>query len=185
MKREPLPEAKVVGVGQQPLMQVEWVLRDTIFSNFYNPNHVSPIEMTLLKISILEDGWTQPIVARLSGEIVDGFHRWLCAAEPLIAAMTDGMVPVVRLREVDKDHQIMSTIRHNRARGTHAVLKMADIVRDLIDEEHMSYEEVQRFLQMEWEEVDRLYDRGGMLKRASKTEFNTGWVPGKKEDNHV
>jgi ParB-like chromosome segregation protein Spo0J len=185
MKREPLPEAKVVGQEAQPVAMVEWVHRDTLQANSYNPNHVSPIEMTLLKISILEDGWTQPIVIRVSGEVVDGFHRWLCSAEPEIRAMTDGMVPVVRLREVDKDHQIMSTIRHNRARGTHAVLKMADIVRDLIDEEHMSYAEVQRFLQMEWEEVDRLYDRGGMLKRASKPEFNTGWVPGKKEDNHV
>ncbi len=92
--------------------------------------------------------------------------------------MTHGLVPVVYLREgLSIEHQMMSTIRHNRARGTHGVLKMADIVRDLLDNEHLTYEEVMARLGMEWEEVDRLYDRGGMTKRASKASFNQGWVP--------
>lgn len=178
-RRKPsrLPESRVKGIEQQPLMKVEWVDRNLLHSNSYNPNHVAPIEMHLLKVSILEDGWTQPIVIRPDYEIVDGFHRWTCSAEPEIAAMTGGLVPVVRLLDLDRDHQIMSTIRHNRARGTHAVLKMADIVRSLIDDEGCTYEEVMSRLQMEWEEVDRLYDRGGMLKRASKASFNKGWVP--------
>ena len=30
---------------------------------------------------------------------------------------------------------------------------------------------------MEEEEVDRLYDNSGMIKRGSKTEFNKGWKP--------
>lgn len=175
--KKKLPEARVRGMGNQPLMKVEWVPREALHANNYNPNHVAPIEMHLLKISILEDGWTQPIVVRPDGEIVDGFHRWTCSAEPEIAAMTGGKVPVVRLLDLDRDHQIMSTIRHNRARGTHAVLKMADIVRSLIDDEGCTYEEVMSRLQMEFEEVDRLYDRSGITKRASKDAFNTGWVP--------
>ena len=172
-----LPEAYVRGMENQPLMRVEWLPRESLRQNLYNPNHVAPIEMHLLKISILEDGWTQPIVARDDGQIVDGFHRWIASADPAICEMTNGRVPVVRLRPTGMEHQIMSTIRHNRARGTHAVLKMADIVRDLIDNQGCSYEDVMQRLQMDWEEVDRLYDRGGITKRASKDAFNNGWVP--------
>ncbi len=177
MKRAALPPARVIGIEHQPLGQIQWIHRDQLHSNSYNPNKVAPIEMHLLKTSILEDGWTQPIVARPDMEIVDGFHRWTCSAEPEIYAMTDGLVPVVILRDIDPAHQRMSTIRHNRARGTHGVLKMADIVRDLIDNQGLSYEQVMVRLQMEWEEVDRLYDRAGIVKRGSKEGFNNGWVP--------
>lgn len=170
--------AHVIGTECQPLNQIEWVPRAFLHANLYNPNHISPIEMELLKISILEDGWTQPIVARRSGEIVDGYHRWLTSAEPEVRAMTDSLVPVVWLPDdVSPEHQVMSTIRHNRARGSHAVLKMASIVRSLIDEQGMTREQVMERLQMDWEEVDRLYDRGGMLTRVAKSAFNNGWVP--------
>lgn len=63
-------------IEEMPLNQVEWVPRETLRANDYNPNKMFSIELGLLKVSILEDGWTQPIVARLDGEIVDGFHRW-------------------------------------------------------------------------------------------------------------
>lgn len=172
-----LPAARVVGKEAQPVSTVEWVHRDQLRSNSYNPNRVAPIELHLLKISILEDGWTQPIVIREDNEVVDGFHRWTVAADPEIYAMTDGYVPVVRLVSVDKDHQIMSTIRHNRARGTHAVLKMADIVRNLIDEEGCTTQEVMERLQMDEEEVTRLYDRGGIRKKAGREHFSQGWTP--------
>lgn len=165
------------GIEQQPLDQVQWIPRERLRANDYNPNHVAKPELKLLKISILEDGWTQPIVARKDGEIVDGFHRWTVSADPEIYEMTDGKVPVVFI-DPPKDQQMMATIRHNRARGSHAVLKMADIVRHLIDVEGLSFEEVQERLQMEWEEVDRLYDASGMTVRGSAEGFNKGWVPG-------
>lgn len=171
------PVARVSGVENMPVNRVQWVPRDTLHANNYNPNHVAPVEMELLATSIREDGWTQPIVARQDGEIVDGFHRYTVAGRPDVAAMTGGLVPVVFLRDVDPAHQRMSTIRHNRARGSHAVLKMADIVRDLIDEQGVAAAEVQARLGMEDEEVERLYDRGGMIKRGSRATFNTGWVP--------
>jgi ParB-like chromosome segregation protein Spo0J len=164
------------GINQQPLSRVKWIDRSVLRSNHYNPNHVAPKELELLKISIKEDGWTQPIVARPDGEIVDGFHRWTVSADKDIFEMTDGKVPVVYINP-PKDQQMMATIRHNRARGSHAVLKMADIVRDLIDNQGLSFDEVQERLQMEWEEVDRLYDASGMTVRGSKDTFNTGWVP--------
>ena len=116
----------------QPVSSVEWTDPKTLRANFYNPNHVAPPELELLKLSILEDGWTQPIVAREDGEIVDGYHRfYLATHDREVAALTKGMVPVVRLTPRSNADQMMSTIRHNRARGTHGVLKMADIVRRL------------------------------------------------------
>lgn len=165
---------------KQPISNVEWVDPSTLHANDYNPNHVFPVEMELLKLSILEDGWTQPIVARHDGEIVDGFHRWtLGSTDPEIQALTGGLVPVVRIEsKKSRSDQMMATIRHNRARGSHHVLKMADIVRELIDEQGLSFEEVGRRLGMEIEEVDRLYDRGGMTERGSRAELSKGWVPG-------
>lgn len=167
------------GRDAQPLSCIEWVPRDDLHANLYNPNHVAKPELELLKTSILEDGWTQPIVARPDGEIVDGFHRWTVSADPRIYAMTAGFVPVVRLVPPATGDQMLSTVRHNRARGEHGVLPMAAIVRRLRDEEGLSVEAVMQRCGMEREEVTRLYDRGGMTERGTqgKEGFSKGWTP--------
>jgi ParB-like chromosome segregation protein Spo0J len=165
-------------MDKQPVSTVEWIDPKTLSANLYNPNHVAPPELELLKLSIMEDGWTQPIVARADGQIVDGFHRWrLATTDKQVAALTGGLVPVVRLAPRTNADQMMSTIRHNRARGTHGVLKMADIVRSLADEFKLPEEEIMRRLGMEDEEVERLLDTGGMVKRGSASVFANGWVP--------
>jgi len=163
---------------RQPLDTIEWVSRDSLTANSYNPNHVAKPELALLKLSLLADGWTQPIVARTDGEIVDGFHRWTLAADPSIAEMTGGLVPVVRLAEsLSVSHQIASTIRHNRARGVHGVMPMTDIVRSLLDEHGLSSKDLQKILGMDVEEVERLADTTGMPERGSSADFNKGWKP--------
>jgi ParB-like chromosome segregation protein Spo0J len=151
--------------------------------NGYNPNHVAPIELELLALSILEDGWTQPIVARSDGQIVDGFHRWMVSERPEIRKLTGGKVPVVYLNR-SPAHQMLSTIRHNRARGVHGVLPMAKIVRELMDVYDMKAEAVCERLGMEPEEVERLYDQAGMPERVSRKTagFSKAWVPSRK--NH-
>lgn len=169
------------GRDKQPISGMKWVNPKDLRANSYNPNKVATPEMKLLKTSILEDGWTQPIVARPDGEIVDGFHRFtLGSTDPDVQALSDGLVPVVILEDADAAHQIMSTVRHNRARGHHAVLKMADIVRSLKDDSGLSDDEIQARLSMEDEEVERLYDTGGMTKRGRKEAFSAGWVPGEE-----
>lgn len=163
---------------QQPIDTVEWVDVEKLKSNNYNPNHIPPPELQLLKTSILADGWTQPIVIRPDYEIVDGFHRWTVAKrDEEVYNLTGGKVPVVFLEEVSREEQMMSTVRHNRARGQHQIIKMSDLVRELIDEQGLSRQEVMDLLQMEWEEVDRLYDESGMINRGSKENFNKGWQP--------
>jgi ParB-like chromosome segregation protein Spo0J len=164
----------------QPLSTLEWVSRDRLHANDYNPNHQAPIEHDLLAQSLLEDGWTQPIVARTDGEIVDGFHRWTLARHPKIAALTDGKVPVVWL-DKPKSAQMLATIRHNRARGNHGVLAMAKIVRELIDAHGLTEAELVTRLGMEEEEVERLYDRAPSPEKVARTKetFSAGWVPAK------
>jgi ParB-like chromosome segregation protein Spo0J len=108
-------------------------------------------------------------------EIVDGYHRWKTSEDPEVYALTDGLVPVVELKQPDQALLRMATIRHNRARGTHHVLKMADIVAELA-EMGITADEIGRRLQMDEEEVDRLLDRGVMTKRGSAASFGNGWT---------
>tara|TARA_R110000796_G_scaffold64465_2_gene149412 strand:+ start:11314 stop:11811 length:498 start_codon:yes stop_codon:yes gene_type:complete len=147
----------------QPINEVKWIDRDSIKPNDYNPNRVAGPELKLLKISILEDGWTQPIVINPDNEIVDGFHRWTVSGDKEVRKLTDGKVPVVVTSPKNQEHQKMSTIRHNRARGTHGVLDMAKIIQSMVDS-GMSQQEIQTRLQMEPEEVVRLALRVGIPK---------------------
>lgn len=171
-------------IASMPLSRLVWIDPAELRANDYNPNHVAPPEMRLLKLSIIEDGWTQPIVARPDGEIVDGFHRWsLGSKDPDVRALTGGKVPVVYLDEsLSPAQQRMATIRHNRARGSHSVVRMADIVTDLLDEHGLEIDEVERRLGMEFEEVDRLHDRGAMPKRGGQDGFGQAWAPAEKGD---
>jgi ParB-like chromosome segregation protein Spo0J len=165
------------GTQDQPINRIQWVHWSKLSPNDYNPNQVFKPERLLLRLSILEDGWTQPIVATKAGEIVDGFHRWaLISTDMEIAKLTDGKCPVVYL-EKERGERVLSTIRHNRARGAHGVLKMAEIVRELIDVHNLDRAEVQRRLGMEDEEVERLYDQSGMVERGSSDHFGQAWVP--------
>jgi ParB-like chromosome segregation protein Spo0J len=169
-----------MSIEAQPVSRVQWVARGKLKANHYNPNSVAPPELELLKRSIIEDGWTCPIVVLADMTIVDGFHRWTVSADPKIRAMTGGKVPVVVV-EADPMHRMMSTIRHNRARGTHAVLRMADIVRSMV-QGGLKPSEICERLGMEDEELERLLDRSGMTVRgtAGIEGFGRALVPGRE-----
>lgn len=171
-----------MSVEGQPINAVRWVPRESLSANGWNPNNVFKPEMKLLKLSILEDGWTQPIVVTPDDEIVDGFHRWTISSDPDVYAQTGGLVPVVTLTGADAAHLRMSTVRHNRARGSHHVLKMADLMAELCDQLGVEPEEAMRRLGMEAEEVKRLRERGAMPKRGAADDFGKGWVPGALKD---
>lgn len=176
-------KAARMGVENQPVSSIEWRHRDDLYANDYNPNNVFGPEMKLLEVSLLDDGWTLPLVIRPDGEIVDGFHRWTLSARPDVYAMTAGMVPCSILDVVaDRPHQMASTIRYNRARGIHHVVKMADIVTELKEEHGLSDAEIARNFGMEEEEIVRLYQHGSMMDRQRVAEFGDGWVPSASDD---
>lgn len=165
-------------INNQPLNNVQWIHRDNLLPNNYNPNKVAPPELKLLKTSIIEDGWTQPIVVNDDYTIVDGFHRWTVSGHKEIYQITDGLVPVVVLAPKDRASKQMATIRHNRARGTHHVLEMSNIVSEMVNQ-GLSGEEIMQRLQMEKEEVVRLLYRSGIPKSDvfKDAEYSKSWEP--------
>src|SRR3989304_6377974 len=69
---------KISPLKNEPVDCILWVKNSMVKANDYNPNNVAPPEMELLRISIMTDGYTQPIVTMKKGEeyeVVDGFHR--------------------------------------------------------------------------------------------------------------
>lgn len=162
----------------QPIDRIQWIHRDNLKPNDYNPNKVAPPELKLLKISIQEDGWTQPIVINPDYTIVDGFHRWTVSGHVEIYKLTEGYVPVVILKETDESQKKMATIRHNRARGTHGVLEMSNIVTDMVNN-GVKGEEIMQRLMMEKEEVVRLLFRAGIPKSKvfDDMDFSSAWQP--------
>lgn len=140
-----------------PLSTLEWVDRDKLRPNDYNPNKVSRENLKLLTQSILTNGWTLPIVVRPDYTIIDGFHRWTVAGEEPLRTMLDGKVPVVKVAHEDQSEDIYGTVTHNRARGTHLLEPMRAIVKRLLDE-GKTVEEIGKQLGMKPEEVFRLSD---------------------------
>ena len=140
-----------------PLSTLMWVGRDMVKPNGYNPNRVSKQNLELLKQSILANGWTLPIVTAPDYTIIDGYHRWTVAGEEPLVSMLDGKVPVVIVEHEDKAGNMYGTVTHNRARGTHLLEPMKNIVRELVAE-GKTVEEIGKQLGMRPEEVFRLSD---------------------------
>lgn len=164
----------------EPVDLVEWVRSDTVHANDYNPNIVAPPEMELLRLSIMADGYTQPIVTMPDDEgrvVIDGFHRHRVGTEmPDVRKRIHGYLPVVRIkadREARND-RIASTIRHNRARGKHRIDAMSDIVVEL-KRRNWSEDRIGRELGMEPDEVLRLCQMSGLAELFSDDEFSASW----------
>jgi ParB-like chromosome segregation protein Spo0J len=166
--------------AEQPVDYVEWVAIDEVVANDYNPNTVAPPEMSLLKISIDADGFTQPIVTNREGElreVVDGFHRNRIGREnEEIRERLHGYLPVVQIRNdrADRGDRIASTIRHNRARGKHRITGMSDIVLEL-RRRNWSESKIGRELGMDPDEVLRLAQITGLAEMFANRDFSEAW----------
>ena len=140
-----------------PVSNVQIVDRNLLKANDYNPNVVNEKNLELLVQSILSNGWTMPIVVRPDYTIIDGFHRWTVSGrEPLLSKL-DGKVPVVIVEHEDHSGDIYGTITHNRARGTHLLEPMKNIIAELFSN-GKTVAEISKQLGMTNEEVFRLSD---------------------------
>jgi len=166
--------------NREPVDCVIWVKADGIEANDYNPNTVAAPEMELLRRSIDEDGYTQPIVAweTASGyEVVDGFHRHRVGKEYAeISERINGYLPItiVNADRHDRGDRIASTIRHNRARGKHRIEAMSDIVIEL-KRRNWSDEKIGRELGMDPDEVLRLTQITGLAEMFADRDFSMAW----------
>jgi len=140
-----------------PLSTLHWVDRDKLKANDYNPNRISRENLDLLVQSILSNGWTLPLVVRPDYTIIDGFHRWTVAGEEPLKGLLKGKVPVVIVKHADEAGDIYGTVTHNRARGTHLLEPMKNIVRRLLGQ-GKSVKDIGKELGMKPEEIFRLSD---------------------------
>ena len=166
----------------EPVDLVLWVKSNVVGKNDYNPNNVAPTEMKLLETSILEDGYTQPIVTWDTNntlEVVDGFHRTRVGKESdCVIKRTHGYLPVVKVNSdrTNRGDRMASTIRHNRARGKHNVSGMSEIVQEL-SRRKWSNEKIGHELGMEPDEVLRLKQIVGLAELYKEHEFSEAWEP--------
>jgi len=130
---------EVSPLKHHPVDFVRWEKSDNVEVNEYNPNAVAPPEMQLLYESILNDGYTMPIVSFKEEQhfkIVDGFHRRETERRNNdISESTLGYIPLSTIRntQADTSNRMASTIRHNRARGSHNIELMSQIVSELVE----------------------------------------------------
>ena len=164
---------------KSPVYNVKAVPVEQIRANSYNPNSVAKPEMDLLYKPILEDGYTMPIVCYYLEdediyEIVDGFHRYTVMLNHKdIYEREGGKMPVVVI-EKDISNRMASTIRHNRARGSHSIELMSNIVSELVDS-GMSDRWIMKNIGMDADELLRLKQVSGLAALFSKKDFNKSW----------
>lgn len=140
-----------------PLDSLQWVDRNRLTANNYNPNRVTEDNLQLLIQSILTNGWTLPIVVRPDYTIIDGFHRWTVAGREPLKSLLGEKVPVVIVTHDSEADDMFGTITHNRARGTHLLEPMKAIVQKLIAE-GKTVQEISKQMGMKPEEIFRLSD---------------------------
>jgi ParB-like chromosome segregation protein Spo0J len=165
--------------SSEPVDYVRWVKSDEVHANDYNPNSVAPPEMKLLEHSILNDGYTQPIVTWPNNgfEVVDGFHRNRVGKESAdVGKRIHGYLPLVVLDDSrhDKNDRMAATIRHNRARGKHKVESMSEIIVEL-KRRRWNNDKIAKELGMESDEVLRLTQISGIAEMFKDSEFSKAW----------
>lgn len=165
-----------------PVYNVKPVPVGQIRANSYNPNSVAPPEMKLLELSIWEDGYTMPIVCYYIAsedvyEIVDGFHRYtVLKTSKRIFDRENGMCPVVVI-DKDEANRRASTIRHNRARGTHTISLVVEMVKEL-KEMGQSDAWIMKALGMhDADELLRLKQLSGLPALFADRDFSNSWEP--------
>lgn len=155
---------------------VKWVKSDEVEANDYNPNSVAPPEMKLLIRSIIEDGFTMPIVTFKEDviRIVDGFHRRKSEqTSKQINDSTFGRIPITNIRksQTDISNRMASTIRHNRARGEHSIELMQNIVSELV-QVGMSDAWIMKQIGMDADELLRLKQLTGLQELFRDKDFS-------------
>jgi ParB-like chromosome segregation protein Spo0J len=164
----------------EPVDCVQWVPSDSVIANEYNPNQVAPPEMELLRLSIMADGYTQPIVTHRENTahvVVDGFHRNRVGKEcDDVRERVQGYLPIVQIKEsrTDESDRMAATIRHNRARGKHRVEGMSEIVLAL-KRRNWSDAKIGKELGMDPDEVLRLAQITGLAEAFKDREFSLAW----------
>ncbi|HAO0324329.1 TPA: ParB-like nuclease domain-containing protein [Escherichia coli] len=165
----------------EPVDCVLWLQAGQVRANDYNPNVMAPAEQRLLYTSLLTEGYTQPVVATKEKRyfsVVDGYHRMQQGKHrPALQKRLKGYLPVVVLKEDSggDGERRAATVRHNRARGQHAVVVMSELVQELA-RLGWSDERTAKELGMDRDEVLRLKQIGGLAELFADEAFSVAWT---------
>lgn len=127
-------------------LDCEWEDPDNLFPNDWNPNYMPDHRQDLLVLSLLDNGWTAPVLVNPDGKIIDGEHRWRLAQDDRISeeeqltpeGVPAGHVPVFRV-ERDRKEAMIATYQQNYARGDDDAQKLGDLVASLESDDEMSF----------------------------------------------
>ena len=163
-----------------PLSNVIWLEPAQLRANLWNPNRVFKAEMQLLELSIMSTGWVMPILANLTGLIIDGFHRWsLAQTSEALKERYGGLVPV-GLVPVDDVTAKCITVRMNRAKGTHIAVGMADLVKQLVNEDGCDPKWVAKQIGADLHEVQILLAENVFeIRNIKDWHYSQAWYPTK------
>jgi hypothetical protein len=165
--------ALVADVVPDPVCGLQLLPAADITANDYNPNRVASTELDLLETSIRADGITMPIVVIREGSraiVIDGFHRRRVVTERLGRRY----IPCTVLDRPLVD-RMASTVRHNRARGKHAVDLMGTLVRGMLAE-GWDDGRIAAALGMSEEELLRLKQSVGCARLLAGPEYGCSWT---------
>lgn len=169
----------IIGIDDQPILNVILHKTKDISLNDYNPNFVASPEMKLLTHSIQKDGFTMPIVVGPTGDntttIIDGHHRFtLMEKKPYIASSLQGYIPTVSLKR-ELPERMSATVRHNLAKGQHQVELTSQLVLRLRNL-NWSNDTISRELGMDKDEILRMLQVTGLVEAFENNTFSNAWV---------
>ena len=162
-----------------PICEVQWLDARDLNANDYNPNVVLTPELNLLERSIMLLGWVQPIIVAKDLTIIDGFHRaTLGYKSASIREKYNFRVPCVVL-PMSRPEAMITTIRMNRAKGTHVALRMHSIVTELIETHGWDAGRVAREIGADKSEIE-LLQQDGVFKalKLDGYKYSEAWKAG-------
>lgn len=162
----------------EPIERIEWLAAAELRANDYNPNVVFTPELKLLEFSLLATGWIQPILVARDMTIIDGFHRTLLQLKSKACqARWGGLVPCV-VMDIPRSEAIALTVRINRAKGSHVAVKMAELVKELVQEHGWAQPRVCAEIGATKQEVELLLQEGVFSAKGIKThQYSKAWYP--------
>lgn len=169
-----------------PVDCVLWIKQGQIKANNYNPNRVAPPEMILLERSILENGYTQPVVTWEESdgqfEIIDGYHRSLVGKSTSVYGRLRGRLPVTIINQnrTGRVNRVAATVQHDRTKGSPNTELMQKLVSDLV-QSGMSDGWIMEQFGMDVDELLRLKQLTGLAALFKDAEFSRSWVTGDRE----
>ena len=166
-------------LSEMPISNIEWIDVNLLKANDYNPNVVLKREMNLLKLSIIRNGWIQPILINKDYEIIDGYHRVSAVRmDKQLMEFTDGKVPCAIL-DLDEPSRMLLTIRINRAKGNHVAFKMHEVIDKLVNEYGISVKRICKEIGATNKEVQLLLQENIFTQKGFNEEsvYSKAWIP--------